>query len=62
MLKILTRREKEVLELSAKGLTRNEIADQLVISSETVKKHSQNIYKKLKVKNKIGALRKMKWL
>ena len=57
---MLTKREKEVLALVAKGLTRHEIANKLFISSETVKKHSQNIYKKLKAKNKIEALNKMK--
>ena len=45
-----------------KGMSRNEIAGKLFISPETVKKHVQNIYKKLGVKNKIEALYKMKWL
>ena len=59
---MLTKREKEVLELSAKGLTRIEIAAKLFVSPETVKMHIKNIYKKIKAKNKIDALIKMKML
>ena len=55
---MLTKREKEVLELSAKGLTRTEIAAKLFISPHTIKKHFENIYKKLMVKNKVQALNK----
>ena len=61
-MQMLTKREKEVLELLAKGFTRNEIANKLFVSPETIKKHLQNIYKKLKVKNKMQAVNKMKWL
>ena len=57
---MLTNREKEVLELSAKGLTRAEIAAKLFISQHTIKKHFENIYRKLKVKNKVQALNKFK--
>lgn len=58
----LTRRENEVLQLLAKGCTRNQIAKKLFISDETVKMHIKNIYKKVKAKNKIDALVKMKML
>ena len=58
----LTAREKEVLLLLAKGLNRDEIAAKLFISPETVKMHIKNIYKKLKAKNKVDALIKMKML
>ena len=58
----LTTRENEVLLLLAKGLNRDEIAAKLFISPETVKMHIKNIYKKLKAKNKIDALIKMKIL
>jgi len=61
-MQMLTKREKEVLALLAKGFTRNEIANKLFVSPETIKKHLQNIYKKLKVKNKMQAVNKMKWL
>jgi len=58
----LTTRENEVLSLLAKGLNRDEIAAKLCVSPETVKMHIKNIYKKLKAKNKIDALIKMKIL
>ena len=58
----LTTRENEVLLLLAKGMNREEIAAKLFISPETVKMHIKNIYKKLKAKNKIDALIKMKIL
>jgi DNA-binding NarL/FixJ family response regulator len=54
----LSVREKEVLELLAKGLLYKEIADKLGVSHETVKKHLKNIYQKLHVQNKIEALKK----
>jgi DNA-binding CsgD family transcriptional regulator len=49
----LTERELEVLRLIAKGLSNKEIADRLCISVDTVKKHSYNSYKKLKVQNRV---------
>ncbi len=53
---VLTQREKEVLMLMAEGLKRDAIAEQLFISSVTVKTHLQNIYKKLDVKGKNAAI------
>jgi len=58
----LTKREEEVLRLLAKAMNRNEIADKLFISEETVKMHIKNSYKKLKAKNKIDALIKVKMI
>jgi len=58
----LTKREEEVLKLIAKGMDRNEMADKLFISGETVKMHIKNMYKKLKAKNKIDALIKTKMI
>ena len=52
----LTRREKEILEQLSTGLSYNQIADNLVISSGTVRKHIENIYRKLQVHNKVEAL------
>lgn len=51
----LTPRELEVLELIMAGLTNREIAEKLVISAETVKKHTGNIYSKLGVSNRTEA-------
>ena len=46
-------RETEIVELIVKGLSNKEIADRLCISVDTVKKHSYNSYKKLKVQNRV---------
>ncbi len=54
----LTIREKEILDQVAKGLTYPVIANQLFISTQTVKKHMMNIFDKLQVKNKVEALKK----
>ena len=59
---ILSIREKEVLELLAKGLLYKEIAEKLGVTHETVKKHLKNIYQKLHVQNKIEALNKFRLL
>ena len=59
---LLTEREREVLQLLSTGLTYEKIADRLGISHETVKMHLKNIYRKLKVQNKIEALNKVKLL
>lgn len=58
----LTPRENEVLLLLAKGMNRDETANKLFISPETVKMHIKNIYRKIKAKNKIDALIKMKMI
>jgi len=55
---LLSEREREVLQLLAKGLQYKEIAEQLFISHETVKRHLKNIYTKLHVQNKVEALNK----
>jgi LuxR family maltose regulon positive regulatory protein len=51
----LTKREEQILELLAAGLTNPEIAGQLFISTETVKKHASNIYGKLGVSTRTEA-------
>ena len=58
----ITPREQEVLKLLAKGITYSEIAAQLGVTDETVKKHLKNIYRKMGVSNKIAALTKWKML
>ena len=56
----LTTREIEVLEQLSKGLSYNVIADNLILSPGTVRKHIENIYGKLQVHNKIEAIEKAK--
>lgn len=48
---ILTRREKEVLELIANGMTNNEIAKTLFVSNTTVDTHRGNLLLKLQARN-----------
>lgn len=54
----LTKREVEILEHLAKGLSYDQIADNLFISSGTVRKHIENTYRKLQVNNKVEAVQK----
>jgi len=54
----LSTREIEVLELLSKGKTYKVIAESLFLSEGTIRKHVENIYKKLKVHNKVEALAK----
>lgn len=51
----LTEREADVLKLVARGLTNQEIADQLVISEWTVRTHVRNILEKLHLANRTQA-------
>lgn len=51
-------REFEILELMAKGLSNQEIADELHISLSTVKTHNMNLYSKLDVKRRTQAVSK----
>lgn len=55
----LSVREKEILELLAKGLRYKEIADKLFLSTETVRTHIRNIYEKLQVNSRTDALNKV---
>jgi pimeloyl-ACP methyl ester carboxylesterase/DNA-binding CsgD family transcriptional regulator len=48
----LSRRELEVMELVADGLTNEAIADRLVLSVRTVERHLSNIYAKLRLSGK----------
>ncbi len=52
----LSKREKEVLTLLAKGKTYSAIAEELFISKTTVRTHIRNIYQKLHVNSKAEAI------
>ncbi len=52
----LTSREREVLELAAKGLRSKEIGEKLGVSARTVNGHLQSIYVKLGVSSRFAAV------
>lgn len=52
----LTGRELDVLHLMCRGYSNQHIADELIVSVNTVKKHTSNIYGKLGVKNRAQAV------
>ena len=52
----LTDREREVLRLVVRGLTKKEVASELDLSRHTVDSHLRNIYQKLHVHNRAGAV------
>lgn len=56
----LTTREIEVLEQLSKGLKNKIIAENLFLSAFTVKKHIENIYRKLQAHNRIEMIQKAK--
>ncbi len=57
---IISKREKEVLQLIENGAKNSEIAKELFITESTVKSHILNIYSKLGVNNRIQAVAKAK--
>ena len=54
----LTKRENEVLQLLATDLSVKQVAEKMLLSNHTIKKHLRNIYTKLHVNNRIGAVNK----
>lgn len=54
----LTTREQKILELMTQGLIKKEIADKLAVSYHTVDTHLRNIYTKLHVHSRTGAVAK----
>ncbi len=52
----LSAREREVLALLTQGYTNKEIAQQLVVTVNTVKKHTQSIFTKLNVNSRAAAV------
>lgn len=53
---ILSQRETEILTELKNGLSYKQIADKIFISEGTVRKHIENIYRKLQVNNKVSAV------
>lgn len=58
-LQALTQREQELLQLLAQGLRYKEIAVQLSLSTDTVRTHIRNIYRKLEVQSRTEAINKV---
>jgi len=52
----VTRREREILELIATGLSNREIAEKLFVSENTVKTHSSRLFDKLRAKRRTQAV------
>lgn len=58
----ISKRELEVLTLMAKGLSNQEIAEQLFVSLNTIKTHSAKLFEKLDVKRRTQAIETAKKL
>jgi DNA-binding NarL/FixJ family response regulator len=56
-LETLTPREREILQLIAEGLSNQDIASRLVISTKTVDRHRANLMEKLDIHNTAGLVR-----
>jgi DNA-binding NarL/FixJ family response regulator len=59
LLESFTSREQDILNALAKGFSYKEIAEDLLISIETVRTYLRNIYEKLQVHSKVEALNKL---
>jgi LuxR family maltose regulon positive regulatory protein len=62
LLEPLSERELEVLQLLVQGASNREIAQELVIALDTVKRHVSHIFSKLDVQNRTQAVRKARAL
>src|SRR5688572_21841191 len=58
----LSKRELEVLQLMAEGLSNQEISERLFVSVSTVKTHTTRLFEKLDVKRRTQAIEKGKRL
>lgn len=58
----ISKREHEVLELMAQGLSNQEIGDKLFVSLNTIKTHSSNLFLKLEVNRRTQAVQRAKEL
>lgn len=52
----LSPREREVVHLMAEGMTADAIADQITVSTETVRTHVRNVIRKLQARNRVHAI------
>ena len=53
----ITSRQLDVLRLLAEGRSNKDIADRLNVSESTIKRHFYNLFKQLKVKNRVEAIK-----
>lgn len=58
----LTRREREVMVLILEGKSSKEAAQSLGLSTRTIEYHLANVYRKLRVSNKMQAFREIRRL
>lgn len=58
----ISKRELEVLQWMAEGLSNQQIADKLFVSLNTIKTHSSNLFQKLDAKNRTQAVQKARAL
>ncbi len=56
----ISKRELEVLQLMAQGLSNNEIAERLFVSLHTIKTHSSRLFEKMDVKRRTQAIEQAK--
>ena len=56
---LLTDREKEVMKLFTKGYKQSEIASELQITVDTVKRHIKNVYSKMNIHSKAELIEKL---
>lgn len=52
---MLSRRERDVLEHIRRGLSNRQIAERLFVSTNTINKHVQKVFRKLGVSNRVQA-------
>jgi len=58
----ITKREREVLELIASGMSNQEIADKLFVSTSTIKTHTSSLFSKLEANRRTQAIQRAREL